>query len=346
MKAMVLTALNEMAMREVEDPVVRKATEVLIKVGAVGVCGSDVHYYKTGRIGSQVVEYPYRVGHEFAGTVVSTGSEVRRVKPGDRVAVDPAMPCHTCDQCRSGRSHTCRKLKFLGCPGQADGCLAEYILMPEETCFRLRQDTTLEQAALVEPLSIGVYAVKMSIPMKGARVGILGAGPIGMSVLLPALLNGAERVYVTDKIDERLALAAKCGATWTGNPDREDVVASISEREPLLLDVVFECCGEQDALDQAVQCLKPGGKLMLIGIPTVDRVCFLMDTLRRRELCLQNVRRQNECVKEAIDMVEGGRVQVDDLVTHRFPFDRTREAFDLVASYGDGVMKAMIVLDD
>lgn len=342
MKAVVLAGIEQVALTELPDPVREKDSDVLLQVGVVGVCGSDVHYYRTGRIGSQVVEYPYRVGHEFAGTVLEIGPSVTNVKPGDRVAVDPAMPCGACDQCRVGRRHTCRRLRFLGCPGQAEGCLSELIVMPAECCFPIGPNTTLEQAAVVEPLSIGVYAVRESVPMPGARIGILGGGPIGLSVLLPALATGAGKVYLTDKIDARLDAARGAGAAWAGNPDEEDVVAAVAAQEPGLLDAVFECCGEQEALDQAVELLKPGGKLMLIGIPTVDRVSFLIDLLRRKELCIQNVRRQNECVQPALDLIENGRLNVDFMVTHRFPFEQTQQALELVAGYADGVVKAMI----
>lgn len=342
MRAMMLTARRQMALMPAPDVAVRQETDVLLKVESVGVCGSDVHYYLRGRIGSQVVEYPYRVGHEFSGTVLAVGRAVTRLKPGDRVAVDPAMPCGDCDQCRVGRSHTCRHLRFLGCPGQADGCLSDRMVMPESSCFPIRPGTTFEQAALAEPLSIGVYAARLSIPLRGARIGILGCGPIGMCVLLPALAAGAAAVYVTDKLDARLALARQAGAAWTGNPAREDVVAAIVREEPLLLDAVFECCGQPEALDQAVDLLKPGGKLMVVGIPEHDRVSFSIDTLRRKELVIQNVRRQNECVQAALDLIEEGRINVDPLVTHRFPLERSQEAFDLVADYRDGVMKAMV----
>jgi L-iditol 2-dehydrogenase len=342
MKAMVLTGLRAMEARTVPDPRIAHDTDVLLQVEVVGVCGSDVHYYTTGRIGSQVVQYPYAVGHEFAATVLRVGAKVRRLKPGDRVAVEPAMSCGECDQCRAGRRHTCRKLRFLGCPGQADGCLSEFIVMPEECCFPLPAGMSLEQAALAEPLSIGLYAAKLAALPPAARIGILGCGPIGLSVLLPAVMQGAARIYVTDRIAARLAMAQRAGATWTGNPDQEDIVAAIAEREPLLLDVVFECCGKQEALDQAVQLLKPGGTLLLIGIPTVDRISFAIDLLRRKELRLQNVRRQNECVQAAIDLIASKKVNVDALVTHRFPFERSKEAFDLVDEYRDGVVKAMI----
>lgn len=342
MKAIALTGIRAMSMMDVPAPVLEKDTDVLLRLTAIGVCGSDIHYYTEGKIGSQVVQYPFRVGHECAAVVEKTGSRVRDLKPGDRVAVDPAMWCNACDQCRAGRFHTCRNLKFLGCPGQAEGCLSEYIVMPAESCFKVPDGMSDELAALIEPLAIGVYAAAQSRDLKGCTVGILGAGPIGLSILLAAKAQGAKAFYVTDKIDARLKAARTAGAAWTGNPDREDVVAAVTKAEPLLLDVVFECCGQQAALDQAVRLLKPGGILMLVGIPQVDRVSFEIDLLRRRELRIQNVRRQNEKVRETVAGVASGLLKPGFMITHRFPFERTREAFDLVDRYADGVIKAMI----
>ena len=218
--------------------------------------------------------------------------------------------------------------------------------MPAACCFPIAADMTLEQAAVVEPLSIGVYAVRQSIAMQGARVGVLGCGPIGLSVMLSALHEGAGTVYVTDKIEARLDVARRAGAAWTGNPDAMDVVGEIREQQPELLDVVFDCCGQQEALDQAVALLKPGGKLMAVGIPTTERVSFEPDAMRRKELTIQNVRRQNGCMQAALDMVERGDVNVDFMITHRFPFSAAKEAFDIVSAYADGVVKAMIYPDE
>lgn len=340
---MYLTGIRQMELKEVPMPAIRNDHDVLIRMKVVGVCGSDIHYFTTGRIGSQVVRFPFPVGHEAAGEVAEVGSAVTRVKPGDRIAIDPAMPCFACDQCLAGRPHTCRNLKFLGTPGQADGCLSEFITMPETSCFPLPESMSLDQAAISEPLAIGVYAVKLSgMDLKGATIGILGHGPIGMSVLLAAKHAGAARVFVTDKIDSRLALAKASGAFWTGNPDSQDVVNSIRELEPPLLDVVFECCGKQEAADQAIDLLKPGGKLMIIGIPEFGRWSFPVDKLRHKEIAIQNVRRQNHSVEETLDLLAGKAIDVDSMVTHRFPLERTWEAFELVAGYRDGVMKAMI----
>jgi L-iditol 2-dehydrogenase len=342
LKAAVLTGIRGMEIRDIPDISIAGDLDVLIRMAQVGVCGSDVHYYTTGRIGSQVVRYPFAIGHEGAGVVEAVGAKVSRVKPGDRIAVDPAISCFTCDQCLAGRPHTCRKLLFLGCPGQVPGCFSEYLVMPEESCYPLDSRITLTQAALSEPLAIGVYAVRQSIPMPGASVGILGAGPIGLSVLAAAIAEGAGSIYVTDKINARLAVAMGAGATMVVNPVEDDAVTRITEREPRQLDVVFECCGKQEALDQGVDLLKPGGKLMMVGIPEVDRVSFSIDSLRRKEVCLQNVRRQVHCVEPTLGLIASGTVNVDYMVTHRFPLDRCQEAFDLVADYRDGVVKAMI----
>ena len=331
-----------MEMREVPAPMIQDAKEVRIKLVTLGVCGSDIHYYVSGKIGSQVVQYPFTVGHECSGLVEAVGPEVTRVKPGDRIAIEPAMPCWECDQCRAGRPHTCRNLRFLGCPGQAEGSLSEYLVMPETSCYKIPGGMSYDEAAISEPLAIGLYAVRQSIPMKGARVGILGFGPIGMSVLLSARAMGATEIYVTDKIEERLAIARISGARLTANPDRADVVEEITRVAPQRLDVVFECCGQQDAIDHAVDLLTPGGKLMIIGIPEFDRWSFAVDDSRRKELCIQHVRRQNEAVQPALDLMAGGAVSVSGMVTHRFPFEHSREAFELVAGYHDGVMKAMI----
>lgn len=344
MKAMVLTGPRRIEIIDRHSPEIINADDVLIRMKSVGVCGSDIHYYNHGRIGSQVVHYPFTPGHEGAGVVEETGNAVMSLKPGDMVAIDPAMPCHSCDQCRAGRPHTCRNLKFLGCPGQAEGCLSEYIVMPASCCFRLPGNMPADQAALAEPLSIGLYAVRSAGDISGRSVAVLGSGPIGISVLLSALAYGAARVYMTDKIDARLDIALEMGASWTGNADRSDIVSDILHDEPDQLSVVFECCGKQEAADQAVQLLKPGGRLMIIGIPEFERWSFETDTLRRKEICIQNVRRQNNTVADTLDMISSGRLKPGRMQTHDFSLDETAEAFEMVAGYRDGVMKAMIHL--
>ena len=315
MKSIVLTGLSRIEISDRPVPEIENPGDVLIRMRSVGVCGSDIHYYRTGRIGSQVVQFPFVLGHEGAGVIEKTGSGVTALKPGDRVAIDPAMPCHNCDQCRDGRPHTCRNLRFLGCPGQAEGCLSEYIVMPASSCIVLPENVTLDQGALSEPLSIGLYTVRSAGDIKGKAVGILGSGPIGLSVLQSAVAAGAGEVYVTDKIDERLAVASGMGAAWAGNVDTTDVVRDILERKPEQLSVVFECCGQQEAADQAVQLLKPGGTLIIIGIPEFERWTFGSDDMRRKEISIRNIRRQNESINDTIQMIASGIIQPDTMQT-------------------------------
>jgi L-iditol 2-dehydrogenase len=342
MKVARLTGIREMKQFEVTEPEITKPTDVKIRMKVMGVCGSDIHYFNHGNIGTQIVSYPFTVGHEGAGIVAKVGSEVTIVKPGDRIAIEPSMPCFKCDQCLSGRHHTCRKITFLGNPGQSEGLMAEYIVMPETNCIPIPDSLSFDEAAITEPLAIGVYAVQQSGSVKGKSIGILGAGPIGESVLAPAIAEGVGKAYVTDKIDIRNEYALRNGADWAGNPDKMDVVNEILSSEPLGLDIVFECCGQQDALGQSLKLLKPGGKLMLIGIPESNTVSFNINHLRHKEITVVNVRRQNGCVEKAIQLINEKKVEVAHWATHRFPFANSQEAFELVASYKDGVLKAMI----
>jgi len=344
MKASVINGIREIQLVDFANPSEVGDHEVLIKVGPVGVCGSDIHYYLEGKIGEQIVEYPFRVGHECSGVVAEIGKSVARLKPGDRVAIDPAVPCGNCDQCRKGRFHTCLNNMFLGSPKQLDGSLAEYIVMPETCCFVIDESLTLDHATLSEPLSIGFYSTRLaSLHLEtSVKVGIMGMGPIGLSVLLSSRAQGIGDIYVTDKLDYRLDFALKAGALWSGNAGDPEMEAKWVEQEPDLLDVVFECCGQQEALDQAVRMLKPGGKLILVGIPSVDRITFPSDSMRRKELSLFNVRRQLDCVQPVLDLMRERKINADFMVTHRFKPEETAEAFLMVSAYEDGVIKAMV----
>jgi L-iditol 2-dehydrogenase len=343
MKAAALTGIKQIEIIDVPMPEIKKENEALLKLEAFGVCGSDVHYYETGRVGSQAVKYPYFVGHECSATVVAVGKAVRHVNVGDPVAIEPAISCHNCDQCKAGRENTCRNLRFLGTPPQP-GCLCEYIVMPEECIYPTHNNITLEQAALCEPLSIGIYSVERSYLSKIHDIAILGAGPIGLSVLLAAKAEGVRSIYVTEKIEARLDAAKKAGATWVGNPDQEDVVKTVNEKVPLGVDAYFECAGQQETIDQGLEMLKPGGQAVIVGIPRVNRISFDIDQLRRKEITVVNIRRQDNCVQPAINLIGFKTVNVDFMITHRFKLEQVKEAFDMVASYSDGVIKALIEL--
>jgi L-iditol 2-dehydrogenase len=344
LKVALFTALREISIHQTPEPTLDRADGAKVRIGRVGVCGSDVHYYVRGRIGDQIVRYPATLGHECAGTVVEVGSEVTRLKPGDRVAIDPAFSCGECDQCRLGRVNTCRNLQFMGCPGEAPGAVAEYRVVPAANCYAIPEGMTLDQAALAEPISIGLQSVRIGSPAAGARIAVLGSGPIGLSVLLCAKAGGPCTVYATDLIDARLEVARRCGADWTGNARTGDVAATIRRLEPRGLDLVFECSGDPDIIDRAQSLLAPGGTLVLVGIPSIPRVSFDSHVMRRQELTFKNVRRQVDCVAPVIELIAAGRLDPSPLLTHRFPLAAIREAFELAAAYRDAVVKAMLEL--
>ena len=345
MKAAQFPQVRQVRIADIPKPTLMGERDALLRMAAVGICGSDIHYYVDGRVGDQLVEFPYIPGHECAAIVEQVGPGVSTLKPGDRVAVEPTVSCGQCDQCLAGRENTCRNVKFLGMPGQLSGGLCEYITMPEKNCCQLPDSLTLVQGAFAEPLSIAIYTLDYLQTERIASMAILGSGPIGLSVLLEAKVRGISRIYATDKIDSRLAQADKAGAVWTGNPEKTDIVQSILKKESLALDAVIECCGDQQALDQAVQLLKPGGILLIVGIPSIRRISFDASAVRRKEIRIQNVRRQTDCLLRAVDRIATKQVEVDFMITHRATIQSTKELYDIAADYRDGVVKAVVVFD-
>lgn len=345
MKAALLKEIGKFEIHDIPKPELHKDTDVLIRIKMVGVCGSDIHYFTTGRIGSQVVKYPFIVGHEAAGVVEQVGSKVTRVKPGQRVAIDPAITCGKCDQCLAGRENTCRELTFMGNPAQREGALCEYIVHDERSLFPVKEQTTFEQAVISEPLAISVYAVDKSRIKPGVNVGVIGAGPVGMSVFHVLRTTPVKNVYITDKIQDRLDFAQQLNPAWSGNPEQVDVAKEIKYREPLGLDIVCECSGDHTVFNQAVELLKPGGILTIVGIPEVDNIALPVHELRRKEITILNIRRQSDSTQKALDLMESKKINVDKLATHHFTLDQTQNAFELVAGYKDGVMKAMITIN-
>jgi L-iditol 2-dehydrogenase len=345
MLAVLLTGTREMKLAEIDGPPSVDPGWVLIKIKSVGICGSDIHYYAEGKIGSQVIEYPYIIGHECSGTVEVKGRGVTNVSKNDLVVIDPAICCGKCDQCLAGHPHTCRNLRFLGCPGQMEGCLTEYIRMPATGCFPVTGKLDADEAALIEPLSIGIYAVELAgITSQNTSVAIFGAGPIGLSILFKLIADGITRIGMIDPLDYRLEKAGQSGAAWMVNPGKIDVSGEVHSHEELLPDLVFEASGEQEAINNALKILRPGGKLVLVGIPASAEYIFNMDLMRRKEIKVINVRRQNHSIGEAIRLVTERKINIKQIVTHYFKLAETPLAFDMVAGYRDDVIKAIIAV--
>jgi len=345
MKAAVLTGVRAVEVRDVPKPSLKAEDDVLLRTAAAGLCGSDLHYFVADNVGGERVKYPAIVGHECTAVVEAVGRRVGSVRPGDRVAIEPAISCGTCDQCEAGRMNTCRHIGFLGHPGEKDGCLAEYFVMPERNCFPLPEDLTMTEGMLAEPLSIALHALQLAGGSPGRHIAVLGTGTIGLCLILEAKAAGIPEVWATDKVEARVAASRRAGATWAGNPDQGDIVKSILAARPLGLDSVFDCSGDQAAIDQAVELVKPGGRIFLVGIPLAERVPLKFRTLRRKEIALQNVRRQNKCLEKALQLIREKRIDVAWLATHTFKLEEAAKAFATAADRTDGVLKAAIRFD-
>lgn len=345
MKTAQFTGLRKIEINDIAKPEIKEPHDVLLRIAAIGVCGSDIHYFVDGRIGDQILDYPITPGHEFSAIVEQVGEAVTRLRPGDRVAVEPAVACGACDQCLAGRPNTCRHIQFTGAPNERAGATSEFLVMPEENCFLIPDSMTAAQAAFAEPLSIAIYTLKYLDNRHVQSAAILGAGPIGLSVLLEAKHRSIDRIYVTDKIDERLRAASGACAQWTGNPDQSDVVADMLRQEPQQFDAVIECCGDPAALDQAVDLLKPGGILLIVGIPTQERISFDMNKVRRKEITIQPVRRQSECLGIAVERIASGDIDVNFMLTHRGGLPDAQRLYEIVSDYRDGVIKAIIEIE-
>jgi L-iditol 2-dehydrogenase len=301
--------------------------EVLIHITATGICGSDLHTYLDGRISDTVLKAPLILGHEFAGIIEAVGKNVKNLRPGTRVAVDPAQPCHRCDLCERGHPHLCRRLHFCGLYPD-DGSLAEFIRVPAKTCFPVPKTIDDIEAALLEPLGVALHATTLAKIHDGDRVAVLGAGPIGLLLIQTAKLAGASEVFVSDPHAWRVTLARKFGAQPL--PDKTEV------------DVVLEAAWGGEAIAQSIEIVRPAGRVVLVGIPSEDRCAFKHSTARRKGLTVLFSRRMKHTYPRAIQLVSSGRVDLASLVTHRFPLRRTAKALALCADYQDKVVKAVI----
>jgi len=344
MKAAYLVAKRKLEVRDVPAPRIENDRDVFVKLRSSGICGSDIHYYEYGKIGSLEVAFPMILGHECSAVVEDVGSAVTKLKPGDRVAIEPAVTCGKCEACLTGRQNVCKDVRFLSVPGELQGCLKEYMVMPEVNVIPLPDDVTFEDAAMLEPLSVCAYAVKLSNIKPGDSIAVLGSGPIGLLTMEVANTSGAVLSLATDIVKERVEMASRLGATHSLNRNETDVVQEILDAtHGRGVDLAFECAGEQDTITQGLKVLRPGGMFVLIGIPGPNtEYAFNTDIMRGKELTVVYVRRQVHYVERALNLVKARRIDVRTLVTHRFSLEKTNDAYELVSAYKDGVVKAVI----
>jgi L-iditol 2-dehydrogenase len=318
--------------------------EVLLKVASVGVCGSDVHYYLEGRIGSQVVTAPIIMGHEFSAWVADLGARVEGLDVRQLVAVEPAISCGDCEPCQHGHPNLCPNVRFCGTP-PVDGVFAEYTVMPATNCFPLPQGFGPAEGAMLEPLGVAIHAVDLAHLRPGYTVAVLGAGPIGLLIAAVAKVAGASEIYMTEPLAYRRQFALDYVADAALNPyeDGTDVVAEIVRLTGGRgVDVAFEAAGASETPQQAAALARPGGKVIVAGIPADDTMTMNASTVRHKGLTIKLVRRMKHTCPRAIRLVQTGMVDVKSLVTHTFPLERIVEAFEMVAAYDDGVLRAVI----
>jgi L-iditol 2-dehydrogenase len=329
MKVIRLHARGDLRLHNEPDPI-PSLGEKILQVKAVGICGSDLHWFAEGGIGDVQLEHPLVLGHEFAGIT----------DKGQRVAVDPAIPCGKCEFCKHGHPNLCPQIRFAG-HENVDGALREYMAWDEKCLFPLPDSITDEEGAMLEPLGVAIHSIDLAHLKTGMTVGVFGCGPIGLLIIQLAKHSGAAKIIATDKLPHRVEAANAFGVNHAllveDRLDSGEIQAATGGRG---VDVAFEVAGDQGAVDDAFSAVAPGGKVVLAGIPDDDRTSFTASVARRKGLTIKLVRRMKLTYPRAIALVSQGLVDVHSLVTHRFPLTQAAEAFAM-AERRDG-LKIMI----
>jgi L-iditol 2-dehydrogenase len=336
MKALRLHQAGELKIHE--EPMPEPChSEVLIRVRAVGICGSDLHWFTEAGVGDAHLSRPLVLGHEFAGEIAS-GDRI-----GERVAVDPQVSCGVCESCLHGHPNLCTNHRFTGHNTQ-DGALQEFITWPEHALFSLPDTLSVADGAMLEPLGVAIHAVDLAHLKPGMSIGVFGCGPIGLLIAQVARLSGATKIIATEKLPHRIEAARSLGVeqVFHATNDGQERAAVWEAAGKRGVDVAFEVAGEDPAVESAVDAAKPGGKVILAGIPSDNRTSFNASVARRKGLTFKLVRRMKFVYPRAIELVERGLVDVRSLVSHQYPLEKYGEAF-LTAERRDG-MKTVITL--
>jgi L-idonate 5-dehydrogenase len=319
-------AKEDLRIEPAEDPQIGPG-QVLIRLGAGGICGSDLHYYFEGRNGSFVIREPLIPGHEASGVVAKVGPGVTRVKPGDKIAVSPSHACGHCDYCREGREHLCRNMRFLGSASlypHVQGMFCEYFVMGERQCYPVAGDISLGELAFAEPLAVALHAVNRGPALVGKSVLITGAGTIGCLTVIAARLAGARQITVSDVLDRPLATAIAVGADRTIRADREaDALATPQ------FDVAYEVSGSFAALKACVAAVKRGGTVVQVGTLPHEPLPFVVNEIMSKELDLKGAFRWGIEFDWAVDYLSSRRVDVRPLLSGQFPLQDAVKAFEL-----------------
>lgn len=340
MKVVYLTRPGKMEI--VEEPVPKPASgQVLVKIEYNGICGSDVHFFKDGRVGDCVLQDKFVLGHEVSGTVVELGEGADGLQVGDRVALEPGYSCGKCEFCKTGRYNLCPDVRFFAAP-PVSGALQEYVVHPADMCFKLPDNVSTMEGALVEPLAVGLHAAALGSVGLGQSVVILGAGCIGLVTMLAAKARGASNIIVVDLHEKRLEFAREMGADHTIHAQSEDVLKRIHEILGDGPDVVFETAGSPATIAQTAHIVKRGGTIVLVGMSAQSEIHYNFFQIMEKEATIKCVFRYRNLYPTAIAAIAGGRINVKQIVTHEFTLDESNLAFDTVVKDAQNVVKGII----
>lgn len=318
MKSVRLHGTGDLQLHEEEIPV-EGAGDKLVRITSVGVCGSDLHWFSEGGIGDAKLERPLVLGHEFAGVT----------SDGQRVAIDPAVPCGHCEFCEHGHPNLCENLIFAG-HGMTDGAMREWLTWNERSLFPIPDSLSDDDGAMLEPLGVAIHTIDLGKIKPGMSVGVFGCGPIGLLIIQLARLSGAANIIATDLLPHRIEAAKRYGASQAYFAEDDSRLSQIwAATDGRGVHVVFDAAGAQEAIDDAFAAVRPGGKVILAGIPEDDRTSFSASVARRKGLTIKLVRRMKHTYPRAIELVSKGLVDVRSLVTHRFPLEQSAEAFQV-----------------
>jgi len=341
MKAAVLYKAKDIRLEEIEKPEPGSG-EALIKVNSVGICGSDVHYYKYGGISTRIINKPHILGHEVSGIIEAVGENDRGLKKGMAVGVDPIVTCGECEPCIKGEYNLCKNIKFCGSPPYHGG-MREYMTYPIKNLFPIPDNISIEEGVLLETISVCVHSIDESNINLADSVAIFGAGNIGLSILQLAKLSGAFDVYVVDPLDYRLKIARDLGATDVINPNIEDPVEKIIQlTNGRGVDVGFEAAGVPETPQQTINSIKRGGTFAFVGIIANSIIQWDTEITRKNGIKIKVIHKSRHSYERTIQLIKKEKFIVKPYITHRFPLEKADEAFKTVENYEDNVLKAVI----
>jgi L-iditol 2-dehydrogenase len=331
----------DMELKEVDVPEIGPH-DVLVKVMAVGVCGSDVHYYEHGRVGEFVVEKPLILGHECAGIVADVGSAVTKFKVGDRVAIEPGVTCGECEYCKAGQYNLCPQVEFLATP-PIDGAFSQYISHPEGFLFHIPDSMTYEQATLNEPFSVGIQACKRANVQPGSTVVIMGMGPVGLMAVVAAKAFGATNIIVSDLEQIRLDEALKLGATHAIDIKKEDVNERIKEiTNGDGVNYAIETAGNTTALKNALGSLKNGGTLAIVGLPQQETNDLNIPFIANHEINIVGIFRYANTYQMGVEMLNSTAADLDSMFTDEYNLEEAQQAMEQARTNKSGSLKVMV----